>query len=88
MGKCSFMTDFVLNIGYVVSKNGLSMDELKVATIRKWSTPATLHKVQSFHGLVSFYRRSINNFSSILAPIMDHMKAGKFSWNERDSCRI
>jgi hypothetical protein len=82
LAKCSFMTDSVLFLGYVVSKDGLAVYESKVAAVRDWPLPTTLHEVCSFHGLVSFYRRFIHNFSTILTPITKCMKAGKFSWNE------
>jgi hypothetical protein len=60
------------------------MDPEKVKAIKEWPSPRSMFEVKSFHGLTSFYRKFIKNFSGIWAPMMDTVKKRHkyFDWTE------
>jgi hypothetical protein len=60
------------------------MDPEKVKEIGDWPSPKSIFEVRSFHGLASFYKKFIRNFSGICAPMMDTVKKRhkSFHWTE------
>ena len=82
--KCTFCVDSVVFLGFVVNKNGVHVDPEKIKTIQEWPTPQNVGDVRSFHGLTSFYRRFVHNFSSLASPLNDLVKKDTpFCWTEK-----
>jgi len=67
--KCTFCVDSVVFLGFIVNQIGLRVDLEKIKAIQEWRTPQNVGDVKSFHGLTSFYRRFVPNFSSIASPL-------------------
>jgi hypothetical protein len=84
MKKSSFMKTKLIYLGFVISANNLKMDLDKVEVIKNWPSPRSIFEVRSFHGLASFYRKFIRNFSGISTPMMDMVKKRhkSFHWTE------
>lgn len=58
------------------------MDPAKIQTIVDWPQPTTLTELRSFLGLASFYKRFIQDFSDVVAPLTDLTKTKTFVWSD------
>ena len=54
MEKCTFCTNKVVFLGFVVSAKGVEVDEEKIKAIREWMPPKNVSQVRSFLGLAGF----------------------------------
>ena len=81
--KCTFCMEYVVFLRYVFSSQGISFDEEKVKVVRDWPTSKNVNAVRSFHGLASFYRRFVKNFSFIATPLNELVKKNVvFKWDD------
>jgi len=82
--KCTFYVDSLVFLGFVVNKNGVHVDPTKIKAIQDWPTPTSVGEVRSFHGLASFYRRFVPNFSTLASRLNELVKKDAFfNWGEK-----
>ena len=88
--KCSFAQTSVEYLGHIISRGTLSIDPVKMHTVINWPTPfKTITEVQSFLGLVGYYRKFIRNFSLLAKPL--HLLAKKdvpFLWTDAHTLAV
>ena len=76
--KCTFFTESITFLGFIVSSQGVSADPEKIKDILEWPEPRTLREVHSFHKLATFYYRFIQGFNTIVTPMTDCIRKGDF----------
>ena len=67
--KCEFWLDQVTFLGHVVSKDGIKVDPKKIEAVMDWQRPRSVTEIRSFLGLAGYYRRFVQDFSRISAPL-------------------
>ena len=77
LSKCEFHKHQVKFLGYVVSSEGLGPDPDKIKSVQDWPEPSNVKDVQGFVGLANFYRRFIEGFSKVAAPLTALTKKGQ-----------
>ena len=67
--KCEFWLYQVAFLGHVIYKDGITMDPNKIKAMINQDRPTHVSDVRSFLGLAGYYRRFVEGFSHIVAPL-------------------
>lgn len=81
--KCHLFREEVPYLGHVISAEGVATDPEKISAVRDWPTPSTVKQLQAFLGLAGYYRRFIEKFAQIAAPLYDAVQLGNGKSTEK-----
>ena len=66
-----------------MSASSVLVDPEKVEAVMSWERPKLVFEIHSFLGLAAYYRRFIEDFSQLAAPMTRlTQKEVKFEWND------
>ena len=81
--KCDFWLESVAFLGHIVSKDGIQVDPQKIEAVFEWPRPISVIEIRSFLGLAGYYRRFVQDFSRVAAPMTRlTQKNVRFIWSE------
>ncbi|UYV74279.1 K02A2.6-like [Cordylochernes scorpioides] len=82
-GKCQLFRRKVEFLGHTVSAKGIQTSESKILAIRDWPKPKDKHELRSFLGLCTYYRRFVEGYADIAAPLHRLTEAkSTFHWSQ------
>ena len=72
--KCQFYQEEVQFLGYIVFSRDICMKDERIKAVKQWLEPKSVRDIQVFLGFANFYRRFIQGFSRIAAPLTSMLK--------------
>ena len=86
LSKFQFWLDRVAFLGHVISVVWVSVDPQKIEAVVNWKSPKCVSEARSFISLAGYYRKFVEGFSKIAAPLTKlTRKDVKYDWV--DACQ-
>lgn len=83
ISKCIFFAKKFEYLGFIISELGISANPKKIEIIQNFPVPKTIKQVQSFLGILNYYRRFVRDFAKIAKPLTMLCKQDlPFIWTE------
>ena len=76
LDKCKFAKEEIEYLSHIISNGQIRPNPKKIEAISNFTRPQTVKKVQSFLGLVSYYRKFIEGRSTIMSPLIKLTEKG------------
>lgn len=58
-------------LGHIVGQDGIKPDPKKIQAVVDWPQLTTVREVQQFLGLTNFFKRYVQGYSVLTAPLTD-----------------
>ncbi|KRY36482.1 Retrovirus-related Pol polyprotein from transposon opus [Trichinella spiralis] len=84
--KCQLMKRKVAYLGHIISEKGIATDPSKTRAVKEWQAPSCVSELRQLLGLASYYRKFVNGFASIAAPL-HQLQEGDAEWKWTKVCQ-
>ena len=82
--KCINNSSKISFLGYTISKESISPDQALIGKILKITTPTNKKELETFWGLVNFYRQYVPKHMNLIDPFANLRKKNVvFIWSEK-----
>jgi hypothetical protein len=68
-------------VGFWLETGGFRPNYEKLANMRTWTRPTTRKQLQSYFGIINFFKRFIPNATELMEPLME-LKGKSWNWND------
>jgi hypothetical protein len=69
LSKCNFGLPELPYLGFIVGRDGVKANPAKIADIVNWPIPRTVTHVQQFLGLCNYFRKFLQGYANLAAPL-------------------
>lgn len=84
--KCWFLAPSVIYLGHRIDAEGLHPIADKVTSLKQAPAPRNVTELQSYLGLINYYRKFLPDLSRVLAPLYALLQKGQsWSWTSKEN---